>query len=249
VWEDHFDSTELNTSRWHVLEQVHRGGVYTKENVMVRDGTLVLRTVAQNMTIKQGSETTAFYVSSGAVNTSGLAEQVHGRWEARVKLPMVYQSPGYVLHSSIWLFSNGGAKDGRHSGCGQEIDVVEQYTGSAGPVSSAVANIHPFNGTRDGAGGCIKVPYTRPSAGSTALGDWTSNWTTFTVDWTEDWIAMYVNGAVYANYDTQEVAVGAFTDPLFIALTACVMNRVPVESGDVLPLEYLIDYVKVYEFQ
>ena len=61
---------------------------------------------------------------------------------------------------------------------------------------------------------------------------------------------MYVNGTVYANYNTQEVAVGAgFTDPLFLALTACVMGRVPVIAADVLPLEYLIDYVKVYEFQ
>lgn len=61
---------------------------------------------------------------------------------------------------------------------------------------------------------------------------------------------MYVDGKVYANYDTQPAAVGTFTDPLFLALTACVMNRVPVlaDGGDVFPLEYLIDYVKVYKF-
>ena len=59
---------------------------------------------------------------------------------------------------------------------------------------------------------------------------------------------MYVDGKVYANYDKQSAAVGAFTDPLFLALTACVMGRVPVRPGDVFPLEYLIDYVKVYKF-
>jgi hypothetical protein len=194
VWEDDFAGTELNMSLWNVLEQVHRGGVYTKQNVRLRDGNLVLQTRAQNLTILQGSKATPFYVSSGAVNTSGLAEQVHGRWEARVRLPMVYQSPGYVLHSSIWLFSDVTAKDSQHSGCPQEIDVrgscpsiphqmrtsiphhtlsiqpvfknkhalghsqvVEQYTASAGPISSAVANLHPFNGTRESAGGCKKV--------------------------------------------------------------------------------------------
>lgn len=158
VWQDDFDGTELNASRWNVLEQVHRGGVYTKENVRVRDGNLVLQTIAQNMTIQQGGAPTQFFVSSGAVNTSGLAEQVHGRWEARVKLPMVYKSPGYVLHSSIWLFSNEAANDGKHSGCAQEIDVVEQYTASDGPISSAVANLHPFSGTRHGNGSrCKKV--------------------------------------------------------------------------------------------
>jgi hypothetical protein len=42
-----------------------------------------------------------------------------------------------------------------------------------------------------------------------------------------------------------------FSDPLFLALTACVMNRVPVlpaGGADVLPQEYLIDWVRVYEF-
>ena len=65
------------------------------------------------------------------------------------------------------------------------------------------------------------------------------------MDWTEDWIAMYVDGEVI---HTQKAAVGFFTDPLFLALTACVMNRVPADNADVFPLEYVIDYVKVYGF-
>ena len=93
------------------------------------------------------------------------------------------------------------------SGCPHEIDVVEQYTSTAGPVSSAVANLHPFNGTAAGPGGCQKVHYLRPPPGSTARGDRTTGWTNFTVDWTESWIAMYVNGKVYANFDTQTAAV------------------------------------------
>jgi hypothetical protein len=37
------------------LEQVHRGGVYTKENVKVKNGMLVMQTIAQNLTIEQGT--------------------------------------------------------------------------------------------------------------------------------------------------------------------------------------------------
>ena len=227
-----------------MLEQVHRGGVYTKENVRVEHGLLIIETVAQNLTIRQGSEDVPFYVSSGAVNTSGLFEQKRGRWEASVKLPMVSRSPGYTLHSSIWLFADYATPG--NTGCPHEIDVVEQYTATAGAVSSAVANLHPFNGTRAGSSGCRKADYAR--APSTARGDWTSNFTLFTVDWTESWIAMYVDGEVYANFDTQQAAVGLFTDPLFLALTACVMERVPVIGADVLPQRYLVDYVKVYEW-
>ena len=46
----------------------------------------------------------------------------------------------------------------------------------------------------------------------------------------------------------QVAAVSAFTGPLFVALTACVMNRLPVKPENVFPLKYLIDYVKVYKF-
>ena len=74
VWEDHFDGNRLNTSLWNVMEQVHRRGVYTintKENVRVEQGMLILDTIAQNLTIRQGSDDVPFYVTSGAVNTSG----------------------------------------------------------------------------------------------------------------------------------------------------------------------------------
>ena len=125
VWEDDFDGPSLNSSRWNVLEQAHRGGVYTRANVGLEGGHLVLRTEAQNLTVGGRS----YYVTSGAVNTSGLAEQRTGRWEARVKLPLVAASAGYTLHSSLWLFSN--VANPRHSGCAQEIDVLEQY--AAGP--------------------------------------------------------------------------------------------------------------------
>ena len=242
VWEDHFDGPSLNTSRWNVLQQVHRGGVYTADNVAIKDGMLILRTVAQNLTIMQKGKPVDFYVSSGAVNTSGLMEQRRGRWQARVKLPMVSETQGYTLHSSIWLFANQMAESGQ-SGCPQEIDIVEQYARAPGVVSAAVGNLHPFNGTKST--GCRKVPYTRGS--STALGDWTSDWTTFSVDWAADWIAMTVNGELYAHW-AQPQAAAAFTDKLFLALTACVMERVPVGSTDRFPQEYLIDWVKVYEY-
>lgn len=100
VWEDHFDGDALNTSLWNVLEQVHRGGVYTKANVRVENGNLVMETIAQNLTIRQGAEDVPFFVTSGAVNTSGRFAQRFGRWEARVMLPMVYRSAGYTLHTS-----------------------------------------------------------------------------------------------------------------------------------------------------
>ena len=246
VWEDHFDGSALDTSRWSVLEQVHRGGVYTKGNVRVEDGALVLRTRAENLTIDQDGKPTRFYVSSGAVNTSRTAEQRFGRWEVRVQLPLVAASEGYTLHSSIWLFSD--VANSNRSGCAQEIDVVEQYAAGGGSYkpSRAVAALHPFTGNRTAPGGCRKPTWPRP-ARTQAVGDWTGAWTRFAVDWTDEWIAMSVDDTPYALFDSAS-AVATFTDPLFLALTACVMQRIPPTRLDTLPLEYRIDYVKVYEW-
>jgi beta-glucanase (GH16 family) len=241
LWEDNFEGTELNTSRWNVLEQLHRGGVYTRDNVVVANGVLSMRTIAQNITLPQGE----FYVSSGAVNTSGLFEMRTGRWEASVKLPKVSESAGYTLHSSIWLFDTG--TNPNRTGCAQEIDVVEQYSIGTPFGSRAAANLHPFNGSLPSRGGtgCTHIPVDMPVGGTAAIGDWTSNWTTFTVDWADDWIAMRVNGKLYAHFETDKTW---YTDPLFLALTACVMDRVPPNQDDTFPLYYLVDWVRVYAF-
>lgn len=41
---------------------------------------------------------------------------------------------------------------------------------------------------------------------------------------------------------------GFFTDPLFMAFTACVMDRVLPTDADTFPQEYLIDWVRVYQW-
>ena len=68
---------------------------------------------------------------------------------------------------------------------------------------------------------------------------------TFTLDWTSDYVAMYVNGEIFAHFVGGSAGL---TDDLFLALTACVMERVPPSSENVFPLVYDIDWVRVYEW-
>jgi hypothetical protein len=247
VVEEHFDGETLNVSLWNVLEQAHRGGLYLKENVNVINGALVLRTIAQNVT--QGG--VDWFVTSGAVTTANKFAQVGGRWVARVKLPEVSKSQGYLLHSSIWLTDNQGPEH-PGSGCAQEIDVVEQEPPFDGNSSYAVAHVDAYTGGKHrGGGGCkggwLGSKY--PMIG--AHGDWTSNWAVFQLDWTETWITMSVNGKLYANYDNRAGGgerLPALNDPMFLWLTACVMHRVPPTTANVFPLEYMIDYVKIWEW-
>lgn len=86
----------------------------------MRNGSLVLTTEARNLTVGH----TDFYVVSGAVNSSGLFSHRFGLFEARLRLPDVYHTPGYTLHSSFWLLEE--------EGCHQEIDILEQYAVEGG---------------------------------------------------------------------------------------------------------------------
>eukprot|EP00039_Didymoeca_costata_P012550 m.181046 g.181046 ORF g.181046 m.181046 type:complete len:387 (-) comp15511_c0_seq4:81-1241(-) len=242
VFEDDFNGTSVNESNWNILEQVHRGGVYTRDNVMVSNGTLIMRTVAQNITIDKVN----YFVSSGAVNTSGKISRNQGRFEARIRLPDVDQTIGYTLHSSIWLFADSLRAEPHNSGCPQEIDIVEQYAAGSPPstLSKGVGNLHPF--VKKG-GECLKVPRTPSGSLYTSYQNFTANWSVFRVDWTPDYIAMWINDELVANFQNSSV-VATFTDKMFYALTACIMKKVPVEKGDVFPMYYYVDWVKFYEF-
>ena len=101
VFADDFDGLSIDSSKWTVQEGLNRGGIYRRNNTFVENGALVMRTVAENYT----HAGLPYWVSSGAVSTSGKFSQRLGRWEASVKLPRPNESPSYTLHSSIWLNS------------------------------------------------------------------------------------------------------------------------------------------------
>eukprot|EP01048_Picozoa_sp_COSAG05_P013439 COSAG05_NODE_1431_length_4907_cov_4.952579_7_plen_187_part_00 len=109
VVDEQFDDDELNTSLWNVLNQPHCGGFYSKDNAILVNGSLVLRTVAQNISVRG----TKYFITSGAVNTAGRLYQRRGRWEARVKLPRVAESPGYTLG---WVADHLREAQFRHDG-------------------------------------------------------------------------------------------------------------------------------------
>ena len=245
VVEEHFDGDTLNYSLWNVLEEAHRGGLYTKENVNIVDGALVIRTVAQNIT--QGGKD--WYVTSGAVTTANKFSQTGGRWVASVKLPMVSKSQGYLLHSSMWLTDNPSPNS---SGCSQEIDVVEQEPPFSGNESYAVAHVDAYERGKNRGGGCKGGWLASQYKMIGAHGDWSSDWSVFQLDWTETWITMGVNGELYANYNrnaSRGERLPALNQPMFLWLTACVMHRVLPTAENIFPLEYLVDYVKIWEWE
>ena len=168
-----------------------------------------------------------------------------------MKLPQVNRSPGFVLHSSIWLVNHAPGYVKQPRSCHQEIDVVEQYAGGAPPNlrSTAAGAIHSSTGSiHGGSDGPCKATCCNPQEYVRSSRKYSSQWTTFELNWSSDQIAISIDG-IPVQFFNRSVITKQFTDPLFLAITACVMNRLPPGSGDALPLEYFIDSVEVWEIE
>jgi beta-glucanase (GH16 family) len=111
VWQDEFEGTRLDASKWDVCgDWKRRDGFWVKEDAYLNGrGQLVLRTK------KDGERYTC-----GAVRTLGKFEHAHGYWVARCKLP---REPGHW--PAFWLMCGGVNTVGNDGRDGTEIDIAE----------------------------------------------------------------------------------------------------------------------------
>ena len=243
VFEDTFDGP-LNASKWRVQEGVHLHGVYAAANAFTANGSLVLRTVAQNQSV----DGVKYFVSSGAVDTSASLLQRWGAWEARVRMPNVAETAGFRLHSSIWLVNSLPWPNANGSECREhqnpEIDLVEydpvDWThGDGGSGPWAEGHFHAYLPD------CTSkwAPLTYARNGTAA--DFHSAFHVWRVEWLEDSLTMLVDGDVLLRVLDANWLRG-LAAPLFFLLTNAVMTGVPPSAADALPQAMLVDYVRVW---
>lgn len=199
----------------------------------------MLTRVRARCVLQVGGET--YWVSSGAVNTSALQEQQFGKWVVRAKLPRVGFTPGWTGHNSMWLFN-----DWR-----QEIDVFEQTAHANGSAVSTISgNVHTWQcapNATSGAGCTNTCNGDACGAGGhhSQEGNWSAAFHDYGIEWRAGAITWTVDGQVTSRL-ANETTIGQYDRPLFLALTACVMDRVPPQAGDQFPQLYYIDSVKVF---
>ncbi len=111
IWQDEFDGTRLDESKWNRLgDSKRRDGFWVKDDAYLSGkGTLLLRTK------KDGDRYTC-----GAVNTQGKFEHAFGYYVARCRMP---RQPGHW--PAFWMMSAGVNKVGDEGRDGTEIDIVE----------------------------------------------------------------------------------------------------------------------------
>ncbi|HET7824040.1 MAG TPA: glycoside hydrolase family 16 protein [Anaeromyxobacter sp.] len=176
VWQDDFDGSALDGSRWAAQSGSRLDAVNTPSAVAVRNGELVVTTFTQ-----AGTHYTGF------VSTNGRFQAQYGYFEARIRFQ---DAPGSWC--AFWLTADTVGKPlGDPADAGVEIDVVEHRATDQGGWD-ALRDMVALNLNWDG-----YDEHKKNLQKVTALPDGApiqGQWHTYGVMWTETGYAFYVDG-------------------------------------------------------
>lgn len=169
--------------------------------------------------------------TSGRINSKDLFAQTHGRFEARIRLPI-----GAGIWPAFWLLGANFEKVGWPA-CG-EIDILE-YRGQ-----------EPFilHGSLHGPGYSGGNAVTSRYQSSTSLD---GDFHLYAVEWTRESIQWYFDDVLYKVVTPRDLPSGGvwvFDHPFFIILNVAVGGNFvgPPNERTVFPQTMLVDYVRVY---
>jgi len=167
IWNDEFDGTGVDTSKWTALEEKDGGfkslQYYRPENVTVSGGKLTI--TARKEKYKGKSYT------SGFVETSGKFNYKYGKIEARIKIPA-----GYGFFPAFWLWQEN------HKKPYQEIDIMENI----GRYKTTIYSCHHYTAGKRITHDYGKIKIKNANA-----------FHTYTLVWTEKELKSYVDGKLY----------------------------------------------------
>ena len=229
AWSDEFDGAVLDRSKWVVETGGDGWGnnelqYYTgrTENVRVGGGQLLIEARKEQFGNRE--------YTSARIKTAGLFERMHGRFEARIKLPQ-----GQGIWPAFWMLgANIGQAGWPRSG---EIDIMENIGKEPGIV----------HGTLHGPGYSGDKAFGKPAA--LASGKYADDFHVFAVEWEPGEIRWYRDGIHYHTARPDLVkGEWVFEHPFFILLNLAVGGYWPgyPDSTTVLPQQMLVDYVRVY---
>lgn len=236
VWADEFnqpDSAAPDATKWgydiggkgwgnHELEY------YTSStnNARIEDGMLVIEAR------REGAGGTNY--TSARLQTRGKWSWIHGRIEARMKLP---RGQGYW--PAFWMLGTNINSAG-WPGCG-EIDIMENLGREPGMIHGT-AHGPGYSGAK-GIGG----PFTLPGDRSFA-----DDFHVFAVECESNRICWLVDDQPYFNITPASLPPGAkwvFNQPKFLLLNLAVGGGWPgnPDGTTIFPQRMLVDYVRVYD--
>jgi len=231
VWHDEFDYEGLpDKTKWNFEVGFVRNNepqYYTKErlnNAKVTNGNLVITALKEDYK-------TAKYTSA-SINTQDKFGFTYGRVEVRAKLPS-----GRGVWPAIWTLGTNIDQVSWPS-CG-EIDIMEYWGHNPNSIH---ANVHTgdYNHTK-GTGRGGKIIYEMP---------W-EEFHIYAVEWYTDRLDFYFDDTLYYSCKKKGEGIGEwpFVSPQYLLLNLALIGGQPGIDDSIFPVEYLIDYVRIYNLK
>ena len=247
VWREEFNYTGLpDPTKWgyeegHIRNQEHQ--YYTnarKENAWVNVGVLTITGRKENYPNKfynKGSQewntkdSTAQYTSA-SINTLGKASWKYGRIEVKAKLPQ-----GCGIWPAIWMMGDNRTTVGWPK-CG-EIDIME-FIGNH--PKDIYGTIHYHDSIAKG----------HQSNGSKIVGEkLDTDFHIYGIEWNEQTIDLYFDHKKYHSFAIDSAGKGSensFRKPFYLLINLAMGANWPGPIDDgVLPQQFVVDYVRIYQ--
>ena len=236
TFHDEFNDKEVDQNVWNIYTANYWDARthFTKDDIELRDGNLVLRYEQKRGHHNDDPEGAVTDFAAGFADSYGKWTQTYGYFEARMKLP---RCPG--LWPAFWMMPDRGEalgpqwKRASTSDGGMEFDIMEHLT-AWGPYRFNIA------AHWDGYGKEHK------SLGSTWVYVPTDKDEYFTIGllWLPGKIVYYGNGVEFARWENDRICDQP-SYPIFYIVQGGWAN-VPLDE-DCLPAEFLIDYIRVWQ--
>jgi len=229
IWEEEFNGDTLNENVWNFelgngCPDICGWGnnekqFYTKTNHIVKDGFL---------TIKAALEDSVY--TSTRITTKDKFEFKHGKVQLKAKVPK-----GKGMWSAFWMLGSNIDSVGWPK-CG-EIDILE-YIGKE--PNMVFTSLH----TQNSHGNTINTKKTSIESIDEGFHIYEANWTSNKIEFSVDGNLLYT-----FNPGSSDEDIWPFNQPFYLLLNLAVGGNLGGQEVDnsVLPQEYVIDYIKVYQ--
>ena len=258
VWQDEFDGTTLDMSKWSYWKNGHpfdikyysnadgdlvdSGGnkqkfYYLDENIKVENGDLVLTAKKEeNKYVNVENGTAKIDYSGSALSTDKKYSVKYGKIEMRAKMPKgVGTFPAFWMWPAEYPKKIGERAEG-------EIDIAEAYGDSFNQVFGTLHILKKDNTYKSFLGSNLKI---RKSENL-------EDYNTYAIEWNEKEIIWLFNGRKYKKVKTKNIlkyAKNPFDQPYYIMINLALQEKTgndPATLKD-FPTEMKIDYVRVYQ--
>ncbi len=230
VWQDEFEGTEIDRSKWTFDVGGHGWGnnelqAYTErpENARIENGMLVIEARQEEFVRRD--------YTSARLKTQGLHAWTYGRIEARMKLPY-----GNGIWPAFWML--GADIQQNPWPASGEIDIME-YIGR--DTNKIYGTVHgPGYSGSGGVGHFTSLPE----------GTLNNDFHVFAIEWEENEIRWYVDEEQFFKITPESVpGEWVYDHPFFLILNLAVGGNWPGSPDEttVFPQFLVVDYIRVYQ--